>query len=263
VAVPRTLKLSGGFASDFRVMKRIDGNRNIWVVMNEAFHPRPVTLEFPGKGPVVRYDAERGRYETVSPVNRFSRHFAGGETAIFLTGDVPACAPKAEFSGRKVEIGGWSAKRICSYVAGKDDFEIKTCEEEFRPVRLGDWRPVFGDRFSGKVVYRAELDAVSAGKVKIDLGSVKWCALLKINCIDCGARFFGSFVWEAEVIVGKNVLEVTVANLLANQTGDAALRDRVIREFPPKSPYDRQQRIFDRENHDSGLYGPVVLSFQE
>ena len=62
---------------------------------------------------------------------------------------------------------------------------------------------------------------------------------------------------------GKNVLEVTVGNLLANQTGDAALRDRVIREFPPKSPYDRQQRIFDMENHESGLFGPVIFQHEK
>ena len=62
---------------------------------------------------------------------------------------------------------------------------------------------------------------------------------------------------------GKNVLEVTVGNLLANQTGDAALRDRVIREFPPKSPYDRQQRIFDMENHESGLFGPVTFQLEK
>ena len=130
-------------------------------------------------------------------------------------------------------------------------------------MQLGDWRPVFGDGFSGKVVYRAEFDSPLVGKVKINLGSVKWCASLNVNGKDCGARFFGPFVWETEVKAGKNVIEVTVANLLANQTGEVALRDRVMREFPPKSPYDRQQRIFDRENHDSGLYGPVVLRFQK
>ena len=62
---------------------------------------------------------------------------------------------------------------------------------------------------------------------------------------------------------GKNVIEVTVGNLLANQTGDAALRDRVIREFPPKSPYDRQQRTFDKENHESGLFGPVTFQLEK
>ena len=62
---------------------------------------------------------------------------------------------------------------------------------------------------------------------------------------------------------GKNVIEGTVANLFANQTSEAALRDRVICEFPPKSPYDRQQRIFDMENHESGLFGPVIFQHEK
>ena len=58
---------------------------------------------------------------------------------------------------------------------------------------------------------------------------------------------------------GRNVLEVTVANLLVNQVGDDAIRDRVLRDFKPNGKYDRFQRPFDRLNHESGLFGPVTL----
>ena len=59
---------------------------------------------------------------------------------------------------------------------------------------------------------------------------------------------------------GKNVLEVTVANLLANQLGDDAIRGRILRDFQPNGNYDRFQRPFDKLNHESGLFGPVSLS---
>ena len=60
---------------------------------------------------------------------------------------------------------------------------------------------------------------------------------------------------------GRNVLEVTVANLLANQVGDDAIRDRILRDWRPNGQYDGFQRPFDGQNHESGLFGPVTLAF--
>lgn len=263
-SVPRTLELTGAFARDFRVMKRVDGKRNLWLVMNESLYPRPVTLSFPESGAVVRYNAESDRYEQVSGDGRCYRRFEGGEAAIFITGDVPPAQVPAVYRGKRIEIAdGWTLKKLVSHVAGDVDFEIKTCREEAHPAALGDWRTVLGDDFSGKALYRAEFNSPAAGRVKLNLGTVKWCAAVRLNGVDCGARFFGPFSWEIEVRKGKNILEVTVANLLANQTANESLRDRVSLQFPPKSPYDWRQRVFDRENHDSGLYGPVVIQLEK
>ena len=57
----------------------------------------------------------------------------------------------------------------------------------------------------------------------------------------------------------RNALEVTVANLLANQVGDDAIRDRVLRDYRPNGCYDNHQRPFDKHNHESGLYGPACV----
>jgi hypothetical protein len=263
-AVPRTLALSGAYANDFRVMKRKDGDRSIWVVMNEAIYARPVSLSFPEKGAVVRYDAESDRYELLSHNGCFRRTFAGGETSIFITGEVPEAKPPAVYGGRHIGVAnGWTVKKLISHEAGESDFEIKKCDDEARSTVLGDWRPMLGDDFSGKALYQVEFDSPKEGRAKLDLGDVKWCASVKLNGIECGVRFFGPFVWEIDVKKGKNILEVTVANLLANQTANENLRDRVQRQFPPKSPYDWQQRVFDRENHDSGLYGPVTIHIEK
>ena len=88
---------------------------------------------------------------------------------------------------------------------------------------------------------------------------MKWCAAARLNGADLGARFFGPFRWRVRVEKGRNVLEVTVANLLANQVGDDAIRDRIQRDWPPAGPYDARQRPFDRDNRASGLFGPVTL----
>ena len=68
-----------------------------------------------------------------------------------------------------------------------------------------------------------------------------------------------AFDGEVEIVKGRNVLEVTVANLLANQVGDDAIRDRILRDFQPNGSYDRHQRPFDKANHESGLFGPVTV----
>ena len=72
---------------------------------------------------------------------------------------------------------------------------------------------------------------------------------------------FGDSVSPAKLKKGRNVLEVTVANLLVNQVGDDAIRDRVLRDFQPNGRYDRYQRPFDKANHESGLFGPVTIMY--
>ena len=141
------------------------------------------------------------------------------------------------------------------------DFEIKPCDSDAKPVSLGDWRGVLGGTFSGKALYRIEFESETEGDALLDLGEVKWCASARLNGEDLGVRFFGPFCWSVKLKKGRNVLEVTVANLLVNQVGDDAIRDRVLRDFKPNGKYDRFQRPFDSLNHESGLFGPVTIQF--
>jgi hypothetical protein len=143
-------------------------------------------------------------------------------------------------------------------VAGATDFEIKPCDEAARPVALGDWRGVLGETFSGKALYRVEFDSEVEGDATLDLGDVKWCASVRLNGEDLGASFFGPFRWPVKV-KKRNVLEVTIANLLANQIGDDAIRDRILHDWQPNGGYDKYLRQFDRQNHESGLFGPVLI----
>ena len=260
--VPRTLCVSGVGARALRVMKRIDGARRIWFVVNEDMEERQCEIAFPEKGPVVRYDPERDAFESVSADGKVSRAFRGGESAIYVTGDVPAARAPARCSDSRMTLdSGWTLRTLVSHVAGVEDFEVTPCSGEASPVMLGDWRDVLGGKFSGKALYRVEFDSPAAGQALLDLGEVKWCAAARLNGTDLGARFFGPFRWPVELKKGLNVLEVTVANLLVNQVGDEAIRDRILRDFQPNGTYDRFQRPFDRQNHASGLFGPVVVKW--
>ena len=258
--VPRTLHVAGEGARAMRVMKRVDGERIIWFLMNEDMEDRCVELDFAKKGSVLRYNPDRDEFECVSINGKVNRMFIGGETAIYVTGKVPVAEFPARYEDAAQEIAsGWTIRPLVSHEAGATDFEIKSCEEKTIPVSLGDWRSVLGEKFSGKAVYRAEFNADFDGDAIIDIGKVKWCASMRLNGRDLGARFFEPFRWPVKVKKGSNILEVTVANLLVNQVGDDAFRNRVANSYPPKGCYEDAQRIFDRDNHESGLFGPVTI----
>jgi hypothetical protein len=266
--VPRTLLISGDGARAIRVLKRIDGAQCIWFLMNEEMEERAVEIAFPG--PVARYDAEADAFEpvVVESGGLLRRTFAPGETALYVTGTdlTPRSgdlqARSADLQPRSGDLTlktGWTIRPLVSHVAGPEDFEIRPCDAPARPVALGDWRGVLGETFSGKALYRAEFDALADGEALLDLGDVRWCAAVRLNGADLGARFFGPFRWTVRVAKGRNVLEVTVANLIANQIGDDAIRDRIQRDWPPAGPYDARQRPFDRDNRASGLFGSITL----
>ena len=59
--------------------------------------------------------------------------------------------------------------------------------------------------------------------------------------------------------MGTNLLEVMVTNTLSNLLSPTELMERWAREFPPLSSYEVQQRAFEKDSLDSGLYGPVTL----
>ena len=258
--VPRTLMVKGERPTDIRVMKRVDGKRNIYFVMNEYMWPRQTTLEFPEGGRVVRYDPSDGTYLPVSSNGRVSRSMRGGETAIYYTGDVPDCAKPRRLGSGAIKLkSGWKIRPAVSHVAGKSDFEISTCTGKAKPCALGDWRNILGRTFSGKAEYSITFDSPSAGKAQLDLGKVCWTASVRMNGKDAGAKFFPPFVFEVELVKGKNELVVTVANLLANQLGDPDIRARISADYPPLPTYERFQGIYDGVNHESGLFGGVSV----
>ena len=267
--VPRTLAVSGDGARAIRVMKRIAGGRRIWFVVNEDMEERSVNISFPGGGRVVRYDPERDAFNEVTEGGTVRRAFGPGETAIYVTGEVEGWKVEGRKSKGEGRVGhsvrvaissGWTLRPLVTHVAGREDFELRSCSGEAKPVALGDWRGLLGETFSGKALYRVEFDSEIDGHALLDLGEVKWCAAVRLNGEDLGARFFGPFRWPVKVKKGRNILEVTVANLLANQIGDDAIRDRILGDWQPNGTYERLQRPFDKCNHESGLFGPVTVS---
>ena len=190
----------------------------------------------------------------------FDWEFSKFGSTIFVVGADADVPPAERYTNIVCRLNdGWTVRPLESYSLGDDNFEIKNIDTTATPARLQDWRRIFGDYFSGKVLYTRKFNCEKKQKMLLDLGMVCWTCSVKLNGKALPAKFFGPFQWEIEVLEGENVLEVTVANMLANAVSDPVKRAKVTSKYPPSRTYDSKQRIWDRENHESGLMGPVVL----
>ena len=254
-------RISGRCASFLRVAKRVNGDETLYFIVNETRHPSQVKLQFEEKGDVVRADPESGDLIAVDcKEDGFTWNFPGYGSAIFIVGAKADRPVPSEYNGAIRKLAkGWTVRPIVSHSLGEDDFVITKRNDAAVPTSLGDWRTLFGEHFSGKALYTCKFHSVKAEKVMLDLGKVGWTCSVKLNGKELPAKFFGPFVWEVETQSGENVLEVTVANMLANAVSDPVKRAKVAAKYPPFYTYDSKQSACDRENHESGLMGPVRL----
>ena len=259
--VPRTCRVTGAGAEDIRVTKRVDGERTIYFIVNEKEWEREVSITFPEKGPVARWDWESGRLYNV-PLwanGSFKNYFEGAGSKMFVVGGELG-VEEPVYEGEEISIeSGWTLRKLVSHEAGETDFVVRTCADLPQATALGDWRALMGTAFSGKAVYRVTFNSPRAGLARLDLGKVCWCASVRLNGRTVGTKFFGPYVFEVELVKGENILEVTVANLLANQISDPLVRTRLAKRYPPSDNYERRQSQYDRENNESGLFGPVTV----
>ena len=262
-AAQPTLAISGDGASSLRVAKRMKDGESVYFVVNESVSPVRIDLDFgSAAGQLSVADLGRGGFRPLAAKGgRVTWEFPSCGSAVFLTGgraDLPA---ERTFAGPVQTLAdGWTLRKAVTHFPGKDDFVIRSEPDAVAvPVALGDWRDALGQGFSGKAVYRIAFDSPVARTVRLDLGRVCWACDVRLNGKDLGCRFFGPYAWTVTLARGRNVLEIKVANLLSNALQDAD-RDRIFRDHPPVSWYDRYQRPFDHDNLEGGLYGPVTLT---
>jgi hypothetical protein len=260
-AVRPTMRIDGSLHRELRVCKRRSGDESLYFIVNESQWSGNVKLYFDEPGEVVMCDALSGRYvATDAEDGVLNWHFPQFGSAMFIVGakaDVPA--PVSGGAVTNLLDSGWTVRRKAMYRAGKNSLEIDTVTGDSIATELGDWRTVFGRNFSGKAEYRLSFISEKSARMSLDLGRVCWACGVRLNGKEAGKKFFGPYLFEIDVEKGVNVLEITVANLLSNALSDDAERDRIARDFPPVSGYDMRQRVYDKSNGESGLYGPVRI----
>ena len=258
---PPSCRISGRCAPWLRVAKRVNGGEALYFVVNETRHECTVAIDFDEAGDVVRADPGSGEFLAVARgADGIRWSFDGYGSAIFIVGAAADRPSPPEYAGavRKLDEG-WTLQPLVSHSLGDEDFVVEQLDSAPRPAPLGDWRGMLGEHFSGKVRYTCRFGCEKAGRARLDLGSVGWTCSARLNGKELRPRFFGPFKWEVETVAGENVLEVTVANMLANAVTDREKRAKVAAKYPPSGTYDPRQRVWDLENHESGLIGPVTL----
>ena len=267
-AVPRTLRVTradGGDAPDIRVMKRFDGVRTLYFVVNESRRPVSVRMAFAEKGGVTRADPEECRFY---PVERAADgtvrwDFRGCDSEMFIVmegGDTRAAAKRGgESCGT---FGGWEIAPLKKWEIGEREYRIvETPDAAWTPVQLGDWRKTLGETFCGLARYRTTLRAERGGAAEIDFGYVRGGCVLSVNGKALAERFTGPYRWRVELRKGENAIELTVSSSLVNLVKDGRLRDEIYAKYPPVSFFEKFYRRFNRMGNESGLFGPVVVSW--
>ena len=254
-------RIKGRCAPWLRVAKRTNGTQTLYFVVNETRYDANVTLDFEEPGEVALADPASGDFLAVPRGKGGVEHgFAPFGSAIFIVGAKADRSMPGRGGKERLLDSGWTVRRLVSHALGEEDFDIRAIDEKPVAVSLGDWRELFGEHFSGKALYALRFDGSKGGKATLDLGKVGWTCQVRLNGKELSGRFFGPFRWEVELKPGENLLEVTVANMLANAVTEPEMRRKVAKKYPPNPTYEPKQSAYDLENHESGLIGPVTLS---
>ena len=95
----------------------------------------------------------------------------------------------------------------------------------------------------------------------LDLGEVKYTCEVFINGNSLGVKVMPPYRYEipTELLADDNKLEIRVSNTPGNQM-------QFTKSFEnfgkwQLTNYHERQLVFDRDNLDSGLYGPVKILF--
>ena len=259
-SAPKTCDVTG--SDCIRACRRVCGVSSLYFLCNESRKTAKVHIRLETQSNVVLCDHDTGRFMEMPAVNgEFDYEFPPCGSALFLC-DAKADEPfRMRPDGKKLLLKEWLLRPLRRYAIGEKDFEFTDyADVEAKKVALGDWRKELGEEYSGTAVYSTVFDVAESCEAELDLGRVCHCAKVRLNGRALPLKFFGPFRYRVKLRKGKNTLEVTVANALANATSPKYLRDKVYQRFPPRSSYERTAEVFNKSNHESGLYGPVIVT---
>ena len=262
-ALPKVCEVFGADAGDIRAAKRRCGGETLYFLVNESESPRRVRVRLAETAPLARADPESGRFVAWPSSGGEFEWNAPGCGSLLLVAGATADDPAPNVpTGPVVTIEkGWKMAIESRLAAGPSTLEMVKCDNTpALDTKLGDWRDLLGEEFSGRVAYRAAFDSPAAGAAELDLGEVHNCCSVRLNGEDLGAKYAGPYRWRATLRRGINKLEVTVANAPVNALAPPHFRRYVAAAFPPESAYEKRVRKFNESGHESGLYGPVRVT---
>jgi len=257
---PKTCLVTG--SRSIRACRRDSGSSSLYFLCNESRKAVRVHIGLETKSNVVLCDPQTGKFIEQPAVNgEFDFEFPPCGSALFLC-NVKADIPfRPQADGKRIALKDWTMRPLKRYAIGENDFEFTEYPDAVaETVELGSWKPVLGDEYSGTALYSTSFECGESCDAELDLGRVCQCASVRLNGHELPLRFFGPFRYDVKLRKGRNTLEVTVANALVSAVSPKYLRDKVLEKFPPRTGYEDRADVFNKSNHESGLYGPVIVT---
>ena len=235
---------------------------SLYFIFNTTSHAIKARIAFPENAPLALADLESGALYRV-PEDKEAWDFRPWQSRVFISGREGDTPMPAEPGDALQEVkGNWRIQPLWHRVAGEHTYETIICPEQDFPAALGDWLATLGKDFSGDARYTISFRCSAPEKAAfLDLGRVCCAACVTLNGKKLGRRSWSPYIFEVGNALkrGLNRLEITVTNTLANAISDDSVEEHWKKDFPPESPYEWQQRVFERDELASGLFGPVRL----
>ena len=249
-------------APQLRVSCRQVGKKKIWLCVNESREALDVRLDLGSRGPVLFRDPW-GSGDYMLEGASFDWHFEPCGNALFISGQ-KGRKKLPSFRWDAPLQTSWQLRVLNRHEVANGDIEVHTVQEPAQPVELGAWRPYLTDGFSGDVCYSTEFET-DRKSLWLDLGEVHYCASVRLNGREVGGRFRSPYRFDLTRFLkpGRNVLEITVSNTLANALSAPGVEEMVNTCYPPRSPYENDQRKYEQSSISGGLFGPVRLGVRE
>lgn len=252
--------LSGVSAPGLRVVKRQWGKREIYFLLNtkneNLFLAAP-----PGDGGTLRTADIAASFRPRPLPAGSGLHLAPFGSLLLATGKAAkeVSPPRA---GRTVALRLDGMTVLRQIFCGPEDFRVSARRRALARSGPGDWREYAGEGFSGTIRYRWRFELAGGSRpLLLSLGEVRYASSVRLNGRSVGRKLFGpfDFVLSSGLKKGRNLLEIDVANTLANALLAPETQDSWHRAGVKLSPYEERQRAFERESLSSGLIGPVSL----
>ena len=244
-------------APQLRVSCRQVGEKRIWLCVNESSTPLDVKLDLGVQEPVLFRDPW-GSGDYMLDGALFDWHFEPCGTALFISGQ-KGRKKLPSFSWEEAPRPlSWKLRPLCSHAVGNGDFEVRKVKAKALPAELGPWSKYLSEGFSGDACYITEFENHSSS-LWLDLGKVHYCASVKLNGVSLGSVFRSPWRFDLTPALkkGKNRLEIIVSNTLANALSAPGVEEMVNTCYPPRSPYENDQRKYEQSSLSGGLFGPV------
>ncbi len=184
----------------------------------------------------------------------------GGESAAIYLTERNLVTEGMIAAKKELSLTDFKMRRTRSFTYGDMYPENEDICEREESIPLGDWSVRVGKDFSGTCAYSASFAGID-GDAVLDLGDVRHTCEVILNGKSLGVKIMKPYCFEIkkEMLRDLNELEIMVTNTPANQQ----LFSKTFEKWADwqLTAYMEKQNVFDLDSIESGLFGPVKITY--